>query len=79
MSHSDIEPLETYMRDILAAGSPLLINGVDPFADLDESQIDDIALIHKIRFPPPLVDVETRVGDENPSIHAGRCISPETK
>jgi len=66
------------MRDILAAGSPLLINGVDPFADLDESQIDDITLIHKIRFPP-VTDVETRAGDENPSIHAGRCISPETK
>ena len=78
MSHSDTEHLETYMRDILAAGSPLLINGVDPFADLDESQIDDITLIHKIRFPP-VVDVETRVGGENPSIHVGRCISPETK
>jgi len=85
------------MRDILAAESPLLINGVDPFADLDELQCDNIALLHQRRFPPALsdsvpvpvpapipatqvpVDVETRIGGENPYIHVERCISPERK
>ncbi|KAL9716521.1 hypothetical protein Ac2012v2_000969 [Leucoagaricus gongylophorus] len=41
------------LRDILAADLPPLINGVDPFADLDELQRDDITLLHRRRFPPP--------------------------
>jgi len=81
------------MRDILAAESPLLINGVDPYTDLEEGQYDDIALLHKRRFPPRLSDpvpapapatqvfvgVESKIGDGNPCVHAGRRISLERK